>query len=198
MLTQMYVGGAMACTHVHAPPSKRISPMFASAVHKCTLNLPILSEGRLPYDAACELIERPGVFSAERTTTGLIHLYGKTDRIAALHARKPGQSHLWLSKRRYDRRPVEKAVHRFRGQPARNQRVIPRCERQALTSGMQTSAAALHRKAKEFSARRLGPGCRWDRRRVTATRRCGRNGGVDRRLLVWRQCVRPTAVRQDA
>ncbi len=103
-----------------------------------------------------------------------------------------------LSKRRYDRRPVEKTVHRFRGQPARNQRVIPRCERQALTSGMQTSAAALHRKAKEFSARRLGPGYRWDRRGVTATRRCGRNGGVDHRLPVWRQCVRPTAVRQDA
>jgi|SRR5687767_4016594 len=36
MLTQMYVGGAMACTHDDAPLSKRISPMFPSAVHKCT------------------------------------------------------------------------------------------------------------------------------------------------------------------
>src|SRR5688572_17910020 len=34
MLTQMYVGAAMACTHDDAPLSKRISPMFRSAVHK--------------------------------------------------------------------------------------------------------------------------------------------------------------------
>src|SRR4029453_1060262 len=46
MLTQMYVGGVMACTHDHAPLSKDISPMFPSAAHKCTLSLPILSEGR--------------------------------------------------------------------------------------------------------------------------------------------------------
>jgi len=36
MLTQMYVGGVMACTHDHAPPRKPISPMFPSTVHKCT------------------------------------------------------------------------------------------------------------------------------------------------------------------
>jgi hypothetical protein len=32
----------------------------------------------------------------------------------------------------------------------------------------------------------------------TAMRRCGRNGGADRRLLAWRQCVHPTAVRPVA
>ena len=31
----------MACTHDHAPPSKRSSPMFPSAVHKCTLKLEV-------------------------------------------------------------------------------------------------------------------------------------------------------------
>src|SRR6476646_312768 len=46
MLTQMYVGGVMACTHDHAPPSNRIPPMFPSAAHKCTLSLPMLWEGR--------------------------------------------------------------------------------------------------------------------------------------------------------
>jgi len=46
MLTQMDVRGVMACTHDHAPLSKRISPLFPPAVHKCTLSLPILSEGR--------------------------------------------------------------------------------------------------------------------------------------------------------
>jgi hypothetical protein len=45
MLTQMDVGGVMACAHDHAPLSKRISLMFPPAVHKCTLSLLILSEG---------------------------------------------------------------------------------------------------------------------------------------------------------
>jgi hypothetical protein len=38
MLTQMYVGGVMACTHEHAPASQRISPTFPSAAHKSTLS----------------------------------------------------------------------------------------------------------------------------------------------------------------
>ena len=42
MLTQMDVGGVMACTHDHAPLSKRISPTVPSTAHKCTLSLPIL------------------------------------------------------------------------------------------------------------------------------------------------------------
>src|SRR4051794_34160760 len=36
MLTQMDVGGAMACTHNHVPPGKPIPPMVPSAVHECT------------------------------------------------------------------------------------------------------------------------------------------------------------------
>src|SRR4051812_1346395 len=36
MLTQMDIGGVMACAHGHAPQRKRTSPMFASGVHKCT------------------------------------------------------------------------------------------------------------------------------------------------------------------
>ena len=50
----MYVGGVMACTREHAPLSKRISPMFPPAVHKCTLGLPILSEGR-SLQTRCQL-----------------------------------------------------------------------------------------------------------------------------------------------
>src|SRR4029453_853590 len=59
MLTQMYVGGVMACTHAHAPPSKPISPMCPSAVHKCTLKLPILLVGRL-LESLARLSDRGG------------------------------------------------------------------------------------------------------------------------------------------
>jgi hypothetical protein len=38
MLTQMYVGGVMACTHDDAPLSERISPIVPSAVHNGTLD----------------------------------------------------------------------------------------------------------------------------------------------------------------
>ena len=53
MLTQMDVRGVMACTHDHAPLSKRISPLFPPAVHKCTLSLARLimaSIARLGFD----------------------------------------------------------------------------------------------------------------------------------------------------
>jgi hypothetical protein len=43
MLAQMDVGGVMACTHDHAPPSERTPPMFASSVHNRTLNQPMRS-----------------------------------------------------------------------------------------------------------------------------------------------------------
>ena len=40
MLTQMYVGLAMACTHDHVLWVKCIPPMFPPAAHKSTLNTP--------------------------------------------------------------------------------------------------------------------------------------------------------------
>src|SRR5688572_6139015 len=46
MLTQMYVGGVMACTHDQAPAGQRIAPMFPSAVHKCTVQLGTLEVSR--------------------------------------------------------------------------------------------------------------------------------------------------------
>jgi hypothetical protein len=50
MLTPMYVGRAMACTHDHAPLSKRTSPMCHQTVHKCTLKLTILSSRQQTTD----------------------------------------------------------------------------------------------------------------------------------------------------
>ena len=46
MLTQMCVGGVMACTHADAPLSKRISPTFRQLFTSAHWALPILSEGR--------------------------------------------------------------------------------------------------------------------------------------------------------
>ena len=62
MLTQMCVGGLMACTHDHDPPSKRISRMSPPAVHKCTLNQPMVSEGQLPEDDQLWSSVQPGAW----------------------------------------------------------------------------------------------------------------------------------------
>src|SRR5688572_12434687 len=59
MLTQMYVGGAMAGTHDYAPLSKRIPPVFASAAHKCTLNHPQRAIPALAAATAAEAQVQP-------------------------------------------------------------------------------------------------------------------------------------------
>jgi hypothetical protein len=89
LLTSVYVSPAMACTHEHAPRRNCISPMFPSAAHKCTRDLPIPSEGRYRYLPL--LFTLSATFGEHRMVAGACPSRLEGDTRTARMSREPHQ-----------------------------------------------------------------------------------------------------------